>query len=113
MPDNCVFDNSRQCLGEKAVIKLEARVKYLEEWQKGSREFHENFYEWQRSQIARDAKLDEQIKTISNNLEKLVKWQEEEKNKPAKRLDGYTEKIVYIFISAVIGFVLASIGIKG
>ena len=111
MEEKCVLEPGRACLGKEAVIKLEMRVEALEKWQEGSREFHENFYNWQREQIAREAKLDEQIKTINQNLEKLVKWQEEEKEKPGKRWEGLVEKVIGLFVAAVVGFFLAKIGL--
>lgn len=111
MEEKCVLEPGRTCLGKDAVIKLEMRVEALEKWQEGSREFHENFYEWQRGQIARDAKLDEQIKTINQNLDKLVKWQEAEKEKPGRRWDTMIEKAIGLVAAAVIGFVLARLGL--
>ena len=111
MEEKCVLEPGRPCIGKEAVIKLEMRVEALEKWQEGSREFHENFYNWQREQIAREAKLDEQIKTINQNLEKLVKWQEEEKEKPGKRWEGLVEKVIGLFVAAVVGFFLAKIGL--
>ena len=111
MEEKCVLEPGRPCIGKEAVIKLEMRVEALEKWQEGSREFHENFYNWQRGQIAREAKLDEQIKTIDQNLNKLVAWQEAQQEKPGKRWDGLVEKVIGLVVAAVVGFVLAKIGI--
>ena len=65
MPDKCIVDPERDCIGKAAAAKLEARILALEEWRDDSKQFHAKFYDWQREQIARDAKLDEQL----NNME--------------------------------------------
>lgn len=111
MEDKCVLDPNRRCLGQEAVTRLEMRVEALEKWQEGSREFHENFYNWQRQQIARDAKLDEQLKTVGEKLDKLVTWQEAEQGKSGRRWDSLVEKVVGLVAAAVVGFLLAKIGL--
>lgn len=111
MEEKCVMDPGRRCIGQEAVTRLEMRVEALEKWQEGSREFHETFYNWQRQQIARDAKLDEQLKAMGEKLDKLVHWQEEEKGKPGKRWNDIVEQTIALVVAAVVGFLLARIGL--
>lgn len=108
MPDDkCILDPERDCIGKAAAAKLEARIEALEEWQKDSKEFHHDFYDWQRQQIARDAKLDEKLSTMDTNIGKLVAWQESQQAQPAKRW----ETVITAIITGVIGFLLARFGL--
>lgn len=107
MPDDkCILDPERDCIGKEYAIKLEARIKTLEDWQKDSKEFHHAFYDWQREQIARDSKLDEKLSTMESNIGKIVAWQESQQDKPAKRW----ETVIAAVITGVVGFLLARFG---
>lgn len=109
--DKCIIDPERDCIGKAAALKLEMRIEQLEKWQESSREFHESFYNWQRGQIARDAKLDEQLKTMNANLEKVVEYQEGQKSKPGNRWDAIVDKAIWAVLAAIIAFVLAKFGL--
>lgn len=111
MEDRCLIDPQRDCIGKAAAALLEKRIEDLEKWQADSKQFHNDFYDWQREQIARDAKLDEQLSHMSTNLNKLVQWQEAQLNKPQKRWDGIVEKIVWAVLAAVIAALLATVGL--
>ena len=54
--EKCVRDPRHDCFGLEAAARLEGRIKALEDWQQDSKKFHNSFYDWQREQIARDAK---------------------------------------------------------
>ena len=62
--EKCVIDPRHDCFGLEAAARLEGRIKALEDWQQDSKKFHNSFYDWQREQIAREAKLDEQAATV-------------------------------------------------
>ena len=68
MIDKCIIDPEKDCLGLAEAAILKKRIDDLEEWRNKSSKFHEDFYDWQRTQIARDAKLDEQLKNMDNNI---------------------------------------------
>lgn len=105
--DKCILDPERDCIGKEYAIKLESRIKNLEEWRDDSKDFHAKFYDWQREQIARDAKLDEQLSNMGKNINKLVLWQERQQAVPGKRWDA----IVVAIITGVVGFLLARFGL--
>lgn len=113
MPDNCAFDPTRECNGLKAVGLLEMRVKSLENWQENSRQFHRDFYDWQRQQIARDATLDEKINQLVTNVNKLVARQEQEDQEPRQLKNNITKEVVKYVVLLVVGALLAAIGLKG
>ena len=93
------------------VCPMEPRIKALEDWKSESKKFHNTFFDWQRDQIARDARLDVQLGGIETNLKKLVAWQDAQRDKPAKRLDSIAEKIVLCLVAAVVGYILAQVGL--
>ena len=111
MDEKCILDPERDCIGKAAAAKLEARIEALESWQRDSKKFHNDFYDWQRSQIAREAKLDEKLGNMDTNIQKLLQKQEICDAKPAKRWDAIVDKAIWAVLAAVIAFVLAKVGL--
>ena len=100
-----------ECKQVQDGCPMEPRIKALEDWKGESKKFHNTFYDWQRGQIARDARLDVQLGDIETNLKKLVAWQDAQRDKPEKRLDSIMEKIVLCVVAAVVGYILAQVGL--
>ena len=112
MPEEkCIIDPGRDCIGKAEAARLEGRIKALEDWREDSKDFHAEFYDWQKKQIARDAKLEEQLSNMDKNINKLVSWQEGQQSAPKKRWDAILDKTIWAVLAAVIAFVLAKIGL--
>ena len=111
MDDKCIINPEQDCIGKNYAIKLEARIESLESWQRDSKKFHNDFYDWQRTQIARDARLDEKLSGMDANIKKVLAKQESCELKPAKRWDAIVDKAIWAVLAAVIAFVLAKIGL--
>ena len=111
MDDKCILDPQRDCIGKAEAARLESRIEALEEWQKDSKKFHHDFYDWQRTQIARDATLDEKLNNMDENIRKVLAQQEACAMKPWKRWDAIVDKTIWAVLAAVIAFVLAKIGL--
>ena len=109
--EKCVRDPRHDCFGLEAAARLEGRIKALEEWREDTKDFHAKFYDWQRQQIAREAKLDEQLSNMNRNIQKLLDKQEEDNAKPGKLMDMLKSNAIWAILAAVIGFVLAKIGL--
>lgn len=109
--DKCIIDPQKDCLGVAEAALLQKRIEALEEWRNKSDKFHEVFYDYQREQIARDAKIDEQLKNMSANLDKLISWQENQQAKPAERWNGIIDKVVMLIVGAVMTFFFTQIGL--
>ena len=111
MTDKCAIDPGRECLGLAEAALLRKRIENLEEWQKDSKKFHHDFYDWQRTQIARDATLDEKLNNMDANIKKVLEKQEACELKPGKRWDAIVDKAIWAVLAAVIAFVLAKVGL--
>ena len=111
MPPDCKQDPRHECFGLEAAAKLEGRIKALEAWQRDSKKFHNSFYDWQREQIAREAKLDEQLSNMNRNIQKLLDKQEEDDAKPGKLMDTLKNNAIWAILAAVIGFFLGNLGL--
>ena len=111
MDDKCIINPERDCIGKAAAALLEKRIEDLEEWQRDSKKFHNDFYDWQRTQIARDARLDEQLNNMNNNISKILAQQEACAMKPGKRWDAIVDKTIWAVLAAVIAFILAKVGL--
>lgn len=111
MDEKCVRDPRHDCFGLEAAARLEGRIKVLEDWQQDSKKFHNSFYDWQREQIAREAKLDEQLSNMNRNIQKLLDKQEEDDAKPGKLMDTLKNNAIWAILAAVIGFFLGNLGL--
>ena len=111
MDEKCILDPQRDCIGKAEAAKLEGRIKALEDWREDSKKFHNSFYDWQREQIARESKLDEQLSNMNRNIQKLLDKQEEDNAKPGKLMDTLKSNAIWAVLAAVIAFVLAKIGL--
>ena len=109
--EKCVIDPRHDCFGLEAAARLEGRIKALEDWQQDSKKFHNSFYDWQREQIAREAKLDEQLSNMNRNIQKLLDKQEEDNAKPGKLMDTLKNNAIWAILAAVIGFFLGNLGL--
>ena len=111
MDEKCVRDPRHDCFGLQETARLEGRIKALEDWQQDSKKFHNSFYDWQREQIAREAKLDEQLSNMNRNIQKLLDKQEEDDAKPGKLMDTLKNNAIWAILAAVIGFFLGNLGL--
>ena len=109
--ERCRQDPRHDCFGLEAAARLEGRIKALEDWQQDSKKFHNSFYDWQREQIAREAKLDEQLSNMNKNIQKLLDKQEEDDAKPGRLMDMLKNNAIWAILAAVIGFFLGNLGL--
>lgn len=106
--EKCILDPQRDCLG---LQKAEMLEKQMDQWRAQSRESHQEIFrrlnDLEKSETARDV----QYTSIMEKLDKLVAWQEAQQAKPAKRWDAVIEKVILAVVAAVIGAILARIGL--
>lgn len=125
---NCVRDPTQDCIGfaEAQVLKhkIEELARKQEEAQERNRMDHKEFYQrleaGDRAQAVTQNQLAEilsdtqEIKTdLKTQTKELTSAISELQMKPAKKWDSLSEKIIWLIVSAVIGAVLAYIGLGG
>lgn len=112
MDDNtCVYNSEQRCVESEKIALLEQRVDDLETWKNETKEFHSNFYDWQREQIVMNTRLDERLKGIETSLNKFNQWVDAEQKKPGNFLDTIKSNVVWFVIAAILGYILAQIGL--
>lgn len=112
MDDNvCVYNSEQRCVESEKIALLEQRVDDLETWKSETKEFHSNFYDWQREQIVMNTRLDERLKGIETSLNKFNQWVDAEQKKPGNFLDTIKSNVAWFVIAAILGYILAQIGL--
>lgn len=119
MIDKCILDPQRDCLGLAEAMLLKKRIEDLEEAQTKSSKFREDFYNWQRELIVFQTQTIEQFKSIAEKseetnakLDKVIKWQEDQQQKPAKRWETIVDKALMLLVGAVVMYVLTQVGLQ-
>ena len=144
MPDKCLIDPERDCLGIQKANQVEVALNELRRQNAGT---HERFGERigrleshnevqdvrfensleKLSAIASDVRelkeetklVNRQLPALSNRVDTLQESYratdsdvDELKEKPAKRWDNMTSQIIGFVIAAIVGFVLAKLGLS-
>lgn len=110
--EKCIIDPKRDCIGIAEAALLKKRIEDLETWRDNSEKFHEDFHQYQLEQIARDTKIDTKLSTMSDNVDKILKWQEEQQLKPAKKWDSVVDKVLMMIVGGGVGYILTQIGLQ-
>ena len=95
---------------EELAVKLQA-TKDLSERNEGRIKKLENEQGVLHKLATSVAVMAEQIKTMNSNVQTLASKVDKLEEKPAKKWDGLVDKIVWAVAAALIGFVLAQIGL--
>lgn len=78
---------------ERDGCPMEGRIARLEEWQRTSESFHTKIDTWQRDMIASTTRMETQQKDMDGKLDKLLGWQEAQKEKPGRLSAEEAEQI--------------------
>lgn len=90
---------------------IEYRLKALEDDSLRNQQTHKEFFARFEKMSTEYTRIDAQYANILTTLAKLESAIEELKAKPAKRWDGIVDKLIWAVLAAVLGFVLAQVGI--
>lgn len=58
-----------------------------------------------------EAAQEKHFETVNEKLDKLIEWQEHQRDKPARRWEAIVEKALWAVCAAVIAFLLGRIGL--
>lgn len=108
MPEKCILDPERDCLGLIKAKEIEQDVSELRRQNSGN---HERIFERLGDLEKQEGIQVVQYEHILEKLDKLVLDVNDLKSKPAKRWEGVTEKIIGILVAAIVGFMLAQLGL--
>ncbi len=108
MSENCLLNPERECYGLKKALEVERALNELGNRNSGT---HERLFNRINELEKQGGIREEQYKNILDKLEQISEDVDELKSKPAKRWDGIVEKIIGIIVAAVIGFMLARLGL--
>lgn len=108
MPEKCIIDPSRDCLG---LAKAEMLEKQVDEYRRQARETHSQLFDRIRDLEKAEAARNEQYKQIMEKLDQLLEWQETQQSKPQAFVDDIKGKIIWAILAAVIAFILGRVGL--
>lgn len=99
---------------EEMIVKIaehDQRIEALEAADRKHVEFRKEYYQDREERIRREARLDVKLDNICADIKKLLTWQETQTNKPAKKWEMVTDKILLLVLGAVVAFILSNIGL--
>ena len=108
MAEKCILDPDRDCLG---LIKARELEKDVNELRKQNSSTHERIFDRLGELEKQEGIQVVQYEHILEKLDQLSGDVKELKAKPAKRWESIVEKIIGLVIAAVVGFILARIGL--
>lgn len=115
MSEKCIVNPERDCLG---LIKAEELEKNLRDMQERNDRSHKEFYkrlaDLERHNEVQDANYLHILEKLTDITEKLGDLSTRLANiefKPAKRWESVVENIIFLVVAAVVGFVIARIGL--
>lgn len=108
MPEKCILDPERDCLGLMKARELEKDVNELRKQNSSS---HERIFDRLGELEKQEGIQLVQYEHIMEKLDRLAGDVKELKAKPGKRWEGIVEKAIGILVAAVLGFMLARLGL--
>lgn len=101
MPDKC----TEPCA---EVVRLERE---LDKFQAQNSDTHKEIFRRLNGLEQAEAAQEQHFSTVNEKLDKLLKWQENQLEKPSRHWESIVEKAVWAVCAAVIAFLLGRIGL--
>lgn len=101
MPEKC----AEPCAD---LIRLE---KELDKFQGQNSDTHREIFKRLNELEKAEAAQEKHFETVNEKLDKLIEWQENQRDKPGKRWESIVEKAIWAVCAAVIAFLLAQVGL--
>ncbi len=109
MPEKCILDPERDCLGLMKARELEKDVNELRKQNSSS---HERIFDRLGELEKQEGIQLVQYEHIMEKLDQLAGDVKELKAKPGKRWEGIVEKVIGLVAAAVVGYFLARLGLQ-
>ena len=107
--ETCILDPERDCLGLMKARELEKDVNELRKQNSSS---HERIFDRLGELEKQEGIQVVQYEHILEKLDQLSGDVKELKAKPAKRWEGIVEKAIGLVVAAIVGYVLAQVGLQ-
>ena len=101
MPEKC----TEPCA---EVVRLERE---LDKFQAQNSDTHKEIFRRLNGLEQAEAAQEQHFSTVNEKLDKLLKWQENQLEKPSRRWEGIVEKAIWAVCAAVIAFLLGRVGL--
>ena len=101
MPEKC----AEPCT---EVVRLERE---LDKFQAQNSDTHKEIFRRLNGLEQAEAAQEQHFSTVNEKLDKLLKWQENQLEKPSRRWEGIVEKAIWAVCAAVIAFLLGRVGL--
>lgn len=88
------------------------RVEALEEENKQHRATHREMFDRLRDLEKTNAVQTAALDSINKKLDKLVEWQEDQRDKPGSLLDKMKEHALSLIVGGLIGYILVQLGLS-
>ena len=108
MPEGCAMEAERGCLG---TARLEMLEKRMDEVQDRNGRSHQEIFGRLNALERQGSVRDAQYQAIMEKLDKLVAWQEAQREKPVRRWENLADNAVWAVCAAVIAYMLAGLGL--
>lgn len=105
MPETC---NPKDCPVSAQVAALNEE---FNRYRTSSSETHKDLFKRIGDLEKAEAAQEKHFETVNEKLDRLIEWQENQRDKPGKRWESIVEKSVWAVCAAVIAFLLARIGL--
>lgn len=101
MPENC----------KEPCADLHRLEKELDKFQGQNSDTHKEIFKRLNDLEKAEAAQEKHFETVNEKLDRLIEWQENQRDKPGKRWEGLVEKAIWAVCAAVIAFLLGRVGL--
>ena len=105
MPEAC---NPKDC---PVSARVDALRDEFNTYRNGSSATHKEMFKRIGDLEKAESAQEKHFEAVNEKLDKLIEWQENQREKPARRWDGIVEKAIWAVCAAVIAFLLGKAGL--
>lgn len=105
MPETC---NPNDC---PVSVRVDALKDEFNNYRSSSSATHKEMFRRIGDLEKAEAAQEKHFETVNEKLDKLIAWQEDQRDKPGKRWESIVEKAVWAVCAAVIAFLLGRVGL--
>lgn len=105
MPEKC---DPKDC---PVSARVDALKEEFDRYRDNSSSTHKEMFDRIGDLEKAEAAQEKHFETVNEKLDKLIEWQENQRDKPVKRWDGIVDKALWAVLAAVIAFLLGRVGL--